>query len=151
PRSLQGRASRLLVPTMQVIVVEPWDFSSSFLRQESLDIRIFRPPECFIRTFKDNLTVTKEQESCVGNAKILSLAAKCHLTGSVLGVLRSQCESIAHTVGDKNSCDVIDVPQCDDEFIDLSRCHGIQACCRFVIEHYFRLADQGSRERHTSL
>src|SRR5688572_21167679 len=105
---------------MQVIFVEPLGFSSSSLCQESLDIGIFRSPEHFIRTFKNNLAVTKQQESGVGDTEIRAFAPERYTATSIESVLRSQREGITHAMRDEDAGNVVDITQRDDELVDFS-------------------------------
>src|SRR5688572_18513110 len=151
PRRPESRTGRLSVPSTQVIFVEPLEFSSSSLCQESLDIGIFGSPEHLIQTFENDFAVPKQQESCVCYAKIGSFTSEGHAATSIESVLRSQREGITHAMRYENSRHVVDVSQSNDEFVDLSRGYRIQSGSGLVVQHNRRLANQGPRERHAAL
>ena len=66
---------------------------------------------------------------------------KLHIPISICGVFGCECERIAHSMRDKNACDIVDVAKRNDQFVDLPGRHGIKPGCGLVIKHNLRLAD----------
>src|SRR6185369_14711392 len=85
--------------------------------QETFDVFITRSPEQFVRTFKDNLPITKHQKFCVRDAQKIVFGLKTGLIVAVRSVLRGECKCIAHAVRNKYASYVVEIAQGNDEFV----------------------------------
>src|SRR6476646_6071766 len=98
-----------------------WAITVLLSFQEAFYVVVLGFAQHFIRSFENNFSVAKHEKSCIRDAEKIAFRLKTNLLPAVDCVFGCQCERIAHAVRDENRRDLLGIPQCDDEFVDLFR------------------------------
>src|SRR5215475_6582529 len=112
--------------------------------QETLNIFVFGPSEHFIRALKNNLAIAKHQKPRIRDTEKIVLSLKMNLSRTVGCVLGGHRKCIQHAVCNKHTRNLLGIAQCNDQFIDLLRCNGIESRRRFIVQHNAGFADQSA-------